>query len=34
MENKIAFVYEWNNLKNGMKYIGSHFGFFDDGETL
>ena len=31
MENKIAFVYEWSNLKNGMKYIGSHFGFFDDG---
>ena len=31
MENKIAFVYEWNNLKTGMKYIGSHFGTFNDG---
>lgn len=28
---KNGFVYEWTNLKNGMKYIGSHFGFYDDG---
>lgn len=31
MKNKIAFVYEWNNLDNGMKYTGSHFGSLDDG---
>lgn len=28
---KIAFVYRWENLKNGMKYIGSHYGTYDDG---
>jgi NUMOD3 motif len=26
-----AFVYEWTNLENGMKYIGSHKGNIDDG---
>jgi hypothetical protein len=31
MKNKIAFVYEWNNIETEMKYIGSHFGLFNDG---
>jgi hypothetical protein len=26
-----AFVYEWTNIENGMKYIGSHKGNIDDG---
>jgi hypothetical protein len=26
-----AFVYEWTNIKNNMKYIGSHKGKEDDG---
>lgn len=26
-----GFVYEWTNLENGMKYIGSHKGTPDDG---
>lgn len=26
-----AFVYEWTNTSNGMKYIGSHKGTVDDG---
>jgi hypothetical protein len=31
MKDKIAFVYEWTNIKNGTKYTGSHFGFINDG---
>jgi hypothetical protein len=28
---KTAFVYEWKNNQNGMKYLGSHFGYLNDG---
>lgn len=28
-----GFVYEWTNMKNGMKYLGSHVGTIDDGYT-
>lgn len=28
---KTAFVYQWENNENDMKYIGSHYGFLDDG---
>lgn len=31
--NYIGFIYEWTNINNGMKYIGSHKGTFDDGYT-
>jgi hypothetical protein len=27
---KLPFVYLWENLENGMKYIGSHYGTYDD----
>lgn len=25
------FIYEWTNVRNGMKYLGSHTGYEDDG---
>jgi hypothetical protein len=28
-----GYVYEWTNVKNGMKYIGSHYGSVDDYYT-
>ena len=28
-----GYVYEWTNIKNGMKYIGSHYGAVDDYYT-
>lgn len=28
-----GYVYEWTNIKNGMKYIGSHYGSVDDYYT-
>lgn len=28
---KVSFIYEWTNLKDGIKYVGSHYGTFDDG---
>lgn len=28
---KVSFVYLWKNLENGMKYIGSHHGTYEDG---
>lgn len=31
--NYIGFIYEWTNINNGMRYIGSHKGTLDDGYT-
>ena len=31
MEEKLAFVYEWENIISKMKYIGSHYGHLNDG---
>ena len=28
-----GYVYEWTNIKNDMKYIGSHYGAVDDYYT-
>lgn len=32
-ENYVGFIYEWTNLINGKKYIGSHRGSLNDGYT-